>query len=60
MERLMTDEWPLYQGIADHDTTHETDDGSAVEWVHGDVHTQTIESVVALQTVCYLFSSRAA
>ena len=47
-ERLMTDDWPAYRGIADHDTTYETVNHSAEEWVRGDVHTQTVESVWSL------------
>ena len=44
----MTDELPAYRGIADHDTTHETVNHSAEEWVRGDVHTNTIEGVFSL------------
>ncbi len=47
-ERLMTDDWAAYRGIADHDTPHETVNHSAEEWVRGDVHAQTIESVWSL------------
>lgn len=46
--RIMTDEWPAYHGIEDSDTTHETVNHKAEEWVRGDVHTQTIESVWSL------------
>lgn len=49
VRRIITDEWPAYRGIADHDTTHETVQHSAEEWVRdGDVHTQTVESVWSL------------
>lgn len=46
--RIMTDEWPAYKGIADHDTTHETVNHKAEEWVRGDVHTNTVESAFSL------------
>ena len=48
VRRIMTDEWPAYRGIADHDTTHETVNHKAEEWVRGDVHTNTVESVWSL------------
>jgi len=48
VRRIMTDEWPAYRGIADHDTSHETVNHSAEEWVRGDVHTNTVESVWSL------------
>lgn len=47
-KRIMTDEWPAYKGIADDDTTHETVNHKAGEWVRGDVHTNTVESVFSL------------
>ncbi len=47
-ERLMTDEWEAYKGIADHDTRHETVKHSEDEWVRGDVHTNTIEGAFSL------------
>ncbi|HSR08969.1 MAG TPA: IS1595 family transposase [Bryobacteraceae bacterium] len=47
-ERLMTDENPAYLGIADEDTTHETVNHRAEEWVRGDVHTNTVEGVWSL------------
>ncbi len=47
-ERVMTDTHPSYRGIADHDTTHETVNHHADEWVRGDVHTNTIEGVWSL------------
>ena len=46
--RIMTDEWPAYKGLADSDATHETVNHKAEEWVRGDVHTQTIESIWSL------------
>ncbi len=46
--RIMTDGWKGYQGIADHDTTHETVDHAANEWVRADVHTNTVEGVWSL------------
>ena len=46
--RIYTDEWAAYKGIADHDTMHETVNHSADEWVRGDVHTNTVESVWSL------------
>ena len=48
VRRIMTDEWPAYKGIADYDTTHETVNHSAEEWVRGDVHTNTVEGVWSL------------
>jgi len=47
-ERIMTDEWVPYQGIADENTTHETVNHKAEEWVRGDVHTNTVEGVFSL------------
>lgn len=47
-ERIMTDEWAAYAGIGDHDTTHETVNHRADEWVRGDVHTNTVEGVFSL------------
>ena len=47
-ERLMADENPAYLGIADEDTTHETVNHHAEEWVRGDVHTNTVEGVWSL------------
>jgi hypothetical protein len=47
-ERLMTDENPAYLGIADEDTTHETVNHKAEEWVRGDVHTNSVEGVWSL------------
>lgn len=47
-KRLMTDENPAYAGIADANTTHETVNHSAEEWVRGDVHTNSVEGVWSL------------
>ena len=47
-ERLMTDENPAYLGIADENTTHETVNHKAEEWVRGDVHTNSVEGVWSL------------
>ena len=47
-KRLITDELPATMGIADADTTHETVNHRAEEWVRGDVHTNTIEGVWSL------------
>lgn len=45
---IYTDSFRSYRGIADADTRHEWVDHHAEEWVRGDVHTQTIESVWSL------------
>ena len=45
---IYTDELPSYKGIGDADTKHETVNHSAEQWVHGDVHTNTAESVWSL------------
>jgi transposase-like protein len=47
-KRLMTDGHPAYLGIADHDTTHESVDHKAKEYVRGDVHTNSIENTWSL------------
>jgi transposase-like protein len=47
-EAIYTDELPAYNGVEDSDTRHETVNHSAEEWVHGDVHTNGIESVWSL------------
>ncbi len=47
-KRIMTDEHPGYNGIADDDTTHETVNHHAEEWVRGDVHTNGIEGAWSL------------
>jgi len=47
-EAIYTDELKSYLGIADHNTRHETVNHSEEEWVVGDVHTNSIESVWSL------------
>jgi transposase-like protein len=47
-EAIFTDEWPAYQGVGDHDTRHETVNHSQDEYVRGEVHTNTAESVWSL------------
>jgi transposase-like protein len=47
-EAIYTDSHRSYRGIADANTRHEWVDHSADEWVRGDVHTNTMESVWSL------------
>jgi transposase-like protein len=47
-EAIYTDENRVYHGIADHNTRHETVNHSAEQWVNGQVHTNTVESVWSL------------
>ncbi len=47
-EAIYTDELPAYKGIADADTLHETVCHETEEWVRGDVHTNSVESVWSL------------
>jgi transposase-like protein len=47
-QRLMTDENPGYVGIHDANTTHESVNHHAEEWVRGDVHTNSVEGVWSL------------
>jgi transposase len=47
-ENIYTDEHVGYLGIQDHDTKHGTVNHSKEEWVHGDIHTNGIESVWSL------------
>jgi transposase-like protein len=47
-EAIYTDSNRSYHGIQDHNTRHETVNHHVEEWVRGDVHTQTIESVGSL------------
>ncbi|MBI2848056.1 MAG: IS1595 family transposase [Chloroflexi bacterium] len=47
-EAIYTDEWPVYKGIADESTRHETVNHSAEEWVRGDVHTNSVENIWSL------------
>lgn len=42
---VITDDWPPYRGIADHDTKHETVSHRQKEYVRGNIHTNTIENV---------------
>lgn len=46
--RIITDDWPSYKGIADHDTRHETVNHSLHEYVRDDVYTNTVENVWSL------------
>jgi transposase-like protein len=48
--RIMTDAWPGYvsKDFADYNTTHESVDHAAGEWVRADVHTNTVEGVWSL------------
>lgn len=47
-EAIYTDSHRSYRGIADHNTRHEYVNHAADEWVRGDVHTNTVESVWSL------------
>src|SRR5438132_1979226 len=47
-EAIYTDEAQAYRGIADADTRHETVKHLEEEWVRGDVHTNSVESVWSL------------
>ena len=48
-EAIYTDEWPAYNGITEaSDIPHETVNHKGHEWVHGNVHTNGIESVWSL------------
>lgn len=47
-ESIFTDELKSYKGVGDADTRHETVSHKADEYVRGDVHTQTVESVWSL------------
>lgn len=47
-EAIYTDSHRSYRGIADDNTRHEWVNHSADEWVRGDVHTNTVESVWSL------------
>ena len=41
---VYTDDWPAYRGLPLHDTVNH----SAEEWVRGNVHTNTVESIWSL------------
>jgi len=47
-EAIYTDAHRSYRGIADHNTRHEYVDHSRDEWVRGQIHTNTVESVWSL------------
>lgn len=47
-EAIYTDEWPVYNGIGDHNTRHETVNHSEHEYVRGEVSTNGIENVWGL------------
>ena len=45
---IMTDDLPAYDGCGDANTKHEMVNHSKMEWVRGDVHTNTMEGVWSL------------
>lgn len=47
-ECIMTDQAPAYDGIADHNTRHESVNHKQEEWVRGECHTNSVESVWSL------------
>jgi len=47
-EAIYTDSNRAYHGIEDHNTKHESVDHSDNEWVRGQIHTNTVESVWSL------------
>lgn len=47
-EVIITDEFPAYKGISDHDIVHETVNHVQKEWARGDIHTNGIENVWSL------------
>jgi transposase-like protein len=47
-EAIYTDSHRSYRGIGDHNTKHEYVDHSRDEWVRGQIHTNTVESVWSL------------
>lgn len=47
-EAYFTDDWAAYDGIQDEITRHEAVNHSIEEWVRGDAHTNTVESVWSL------------
>ena len=47
-DRIFTDDYAAYKGIADENTIHETVNYSIGEYARGDVHTNTVEGVWSL------------
>lgn len=47
-EAIYTDEWRGYDGLGDENTRHETVRHGDDEWVNGQIHTNTVESVWSL------------
>jgi transposase-like protein len=47
-KRILTDGFQAYRGISDDDTTHETVNHQAGEYVRGDVHTNSVEGAFGL------------
>jgi transposase-like protein len=47
-ECIMTDQWPAYDGIADQNTRHEKVNHNVGEYVRGECHTNSVESVWSL------------
>ena len=47
-EAIYTDDYIGYGNLSDSDTRHETVNHSEEEWVRGDVHTNTVESIWSL------------
>jgi transposase-like protein len=47
-ECIMTDEWPAYDGCEDANTRHEKVDHHRGEYVRGEAHTNSVESVWSL------------
>ncbi len=47
-EMIITDKWPAYIGIQDHDTDHKIVNHSIEQWVKGEIHTNGIENVWSL------------
>src|SRR5947209_7926738 len=45
---IMTDEWPAYNGVEDKNTKHETVNHHLGEYVRGECHTNSVESVWSL------------
>ena len=45
---VMTDSWPAYNGVEDENTRHETVDHHKGEYVRGEAHTNSVESVWSL------------